>query len=294
MTFRAAAGLRLDHFLQQQFPETSRSRLQQWIKAGRVWVNGAPAKAGSILREGDEIAAEPAPAPPLHAEPEEIPLDLLYADADLVAVNKPAGMVVHAGAGVRSATLVNALLHHFGQLSTAGGTDRPGIVHRLDKETSGVILVARNDRAHQALAAQFADRSVRKVYLALVHGAVRGEQGRIDTPVARDPVRRVRMTTRLGSGRTALSEYRVVRRLPHHTLLEVRIGTGRTHQIRVHLASIGHPVAGDRLYGAPAGAPFPRFFLHAASIGFAHPASGEWMEIEAPLPGELEQWLACL
>ncbi len=268
----------------------SRSRLQEWIKGGRVLVNDHPAKASHLLREGDAIDVEPAQLTPLAATPEDIPLDILYEDRDLVAINKPAGMVVHAGAGVRSGTLVNALLHRFGALSTRGGDLRPGIVHRLDRYTSGVLLVAKTDAAHRSLAAQFAGRRVRKIYLALVHGAVAADHGRVDKPISRDPVRRVRMTARLPEGRAAWSEYRVLRRFDRFTLLEVRIGTGRTHQIRVHLSSIGHPVAGDKLYGATVDAS-GRFFLHAASIRFEQPSTGESIEVESPLPAELEQWM---
>jgi len=212
-----------------------------------------------------------------------------------VAINKPAGMVVHAGAGCRSGTLVNALLHRFKSLSGLSGELRPGIVHRLDRYTSGVILVARHDAAHRRLAEQFAGRQVEKLYIALVHGAVKQEQGRIEKPIARDPVRRVRMTARLGRGRTALTEYRVLQRFRRFTLLEVRIGTGRTHQIRVHMAGIGHPVVGDRLYGAPAeveGMPaLGRYFLHARRIQFRKPSTGDPVTVEAPLPEELEGWL---
>ena len=206
-------------------------------------------------------------------------MEVLYEDAAVIAVNKPAGVTVHAGAGQSSGTLVNRLVHRFASLSQLGGELRPGIVHRLDKDTSGVLLVARTDAAHRALAAQFAGRSVEKTYLALVHGRVKAESGRITKPIARDPVRRTRMTARLGSGREALTEYRVRQRFEKLTLLEVRIGTGRTHQIRVHLASIGHPVAGDRLYGAPAAR---RMFLHAWRIGFESPATGARVAVEAP------------
>jgi 23S rRNA pseudouridine1911/1915/1917 synthase len=288
-------GRRLDHFLQRQFADYSRSRLQEWIKAGRVLVNGAAARASYTLREGDAIDVEPAPLTPLAATPEAIPLEVLYEDDDLVAIDKPAGMVVHAGAGVLTGTLVNALLHRFESLSSSAGDLRPGIVHRIDRYTSGVLLVAKTDAAHRSLAEQFASRRVKKIYLALAHGVVKAEQGRIDKPIARDPVRRVRMTARLAQGRQAWSEYRVLRRFPHFTLLEVEIGTGRTHQIRVHLASIGHPVVGDRLYGAPAEVagcpPLGRYFLHAASIRFAQPSSGQPVEVSAPLPPELELWM---
>jgi 23S rRNA pseudouridine1911/1915/1917 synthase len=289
------AAWRLDHFLQQQLADYSRSRLQDWIKTGRVLVNGHPAKASHLLREGDAIDVEPAQLAPLTATPEDIPLSILYEDSDLVAIDKPAGMVVHAGAGVRSGTLVNALLHRFGALSTRGGDLRPGIVHRLDRYTSGVLLVAKTDAAHRSLATQFAGRRIRKVYFALVHGVVAPDRARIDKPISRDPVRRVRMTARLPEGRQAWSEYRVLRRFDRFTLLEVLIGTGRTHQIRVHLSIIGHPVAGDRLYGAPAEVPgrppLGRYFLHAASIRFEQPTTGQSIEVVSPLPAELEQWM---
>jgi 23S rRNA pseudouridine1911/1915/1917 synthase len=186
---------------------------------------------------------------------------------------------------------VNRLVHHFEKLSQVGGDLRPGIVHRLDKGTSGVILVARDDASHRALAEQFSGRKVEKVYLALVHGNVRTEEGRLTAPIARDPSRRLRMTTRLETGRPALTQYKVLRRFEKFTYLEVRIGTGRTHQIRVHLSSIGHPVAGDRLYGAP---PAERVFLHAHRIAFVSPATGEKVTVEAPLPSELVEWLAGL
>jgi 23S rRNA pseudouridine1911/1915/1917 synthase len=289
------AGRRLDHFLQEQLPDYSRSRLQEWVKGGRVLVNGRPERPSHTLRQHDVVEVEPAAPAPLAATPEDIPLKILYEDDDVVAIDKPAGMVVHAGAGIRNGTLVNALLHRFGSLSTHGGELRPGIVHRLDRYTSGVLLVAKNDAAHRKLAEQFASRRVRKIYLALAHGSVKPDHGRIEKPIARDPVRRVRMTARLAHGRSAWSEYRVLRRFDQFTLLEVVIGTGRTHQIRVHLASIGHPVAGDRLYGAPAHPPgrepLGRYFLHAASIRFEQPSTGAPVEVTAPLPPELEAWM---
>ena len=282
------AGKRLDHFLRERLAGYSRSRLQSWIKDGGVRVNGVAAKASFLLRGGEPIEVIPAELPPLAATPEDLPIEILYQDAAVIAVNKPAGLVVHAGAGARSGTLVNRLVHHFNSLSQVGGDLRPGIVHRLDRGTSGVLLVARTDAAHRALAAQFAARTVEKTYLALVHRRMQAESGRITKPIARDPVRRTRMTARLGRGREALTDYRVLERFPEFTFLEVRIGTGRTHQIRAHLASLGHPVAGDRVYGAPAGA---RIFLHAWRIGFTSPATGLRVAVEAPLPPELEQWL---
>ena len=279
-------------------PQYSRSRIQQWIKAGRVRVNGGDQKASYTLRGGETIEVDPIEPPPLAAAPEDLPVDVLYEDKDVVAINKPAGLVVHAGAGAFSGTLVNRLVHRFGELSKAGGEVRPGIVHRLDKDTSGVLLVARNDAAHRNLAAQFASRTVEKVYIALVRGVVKDGHGRITAPIARDPVHRTRMTARLGTGRTALTEYRVLRRFAKFTLLEVRIGTGRTHQIRVHLSSIGHPVVGDRLYGAPARVegrpPLSRFLLHARRIRFLSPSTGQAITVEAPLPGEFEAWMDAL
>ena len=289
------AGLRLDLFLHRRLPQYSRARLQQWIREGRVRVAGRPAKPSLVLRGSEVVEVDPVELPPLKAVPEAIPLEVLYEDQDLVAVNKPAGMVVHAGAGNTAGTLVNALLHRFHSLSSLGGELRPGLVHRLDRDTSGVILVARTDAAHRSLAAQFSGREVEKVYLALVHGRLAADSGRIDKPIARDPQRRTRMTARLASGRPALTSYRVLRRWPGFSYLEVRIHTGRTHQIRAHLAAIGHPVVGDRLYGAPARIPglpsLGRFFLHAHRIRFRSPSTGRPLTIEAPLAAELAAFL---
>jgi 23S rRNA pseudouridine1911/1915/1917 synthase len=292
-TSRADAGKRLDRFLTERLPAYSRSRLQDWIVEGRVHVDGVAGKRAYLLKGAERIRVEPSEPAPLRAVAEDLPLEVLYQDEDVIAVNKPAGMVVHAGAGRHSGTLVNALLHRFGGLSGAGGPLRPGIVHRLDRFTSGVILVARNDAAHRHLAAQFSGRKIAKVYLALVHGRVKAEQGEIAAPIARDPVRRVRMTAKLASGRSASTSYQVLQRFEKFTLLEVRIGTGRTHQIRVHLAAIGHPVVGDKLYGAPAGT-LGRYFLHAQRITFASPASGQPVTVAAPLPPELHDYLASL
>lgn len=283
-----AAGQRLDHHLQGQLPEYSRSRLQDWVRDGHVTVNGKAAKSSLLLKGGEAVVVTPANLPPLRAEAEDLPLDVLYEDAGVIGINKRAGMVVHAGAGNHTGTLVNALLHRFGALSSEGGDLRPGIVHRLDKETSGVLVVARTDAAHRHLAEQFQSRTVEKIYTALVHGVVAKETGKIDTPITRDPVRRTRMTCKTGTGRTALTYWKVLRRFGKHTLLEVKIGTGRTHQIRVHLASLGHPIVGDTLYGAPASKALPeRFFLHATRLRFASLATGKDVTLEAPLPGEL-------
>jgi len=292
------AGKRLDQFLHERLPEFSRSRIQQCIRDGRVLVNGASGRSSQGVRGGESIRVTPAPPAPLRADPEDIPLTVLYEDDDVAAIDKPAVMVVHAGAGVHSGTLVNALLHRFGALSGVGGEIRPGIVHRLDRYTSGVLLVAKNDAAHQRLASQFAGRQIEKIYLALAHGEVKPDTGRIERPIARDPHHRTRMTARVAQGRAAWSEYRVLRRFRGFTLLEVRIGTGRTHQIRVHLSSIGHPVVGDTLYGAPAlveGQPaLERYFLHAHRIRFRRPASNEDIEIVSPMPPELDAFLSRL
>ncbi|MEO5926968.1 MAG: RluA family pseudouridine synthase [Bryobacteraceae bacterium] len=286
---------RLDHFLQEQLPQYSRSRLQSWVKDGHVAVNGVPAKVSTLLRGGEQVDVQPANLTPLKATPEDLPVEVLYEDDAVLAINKPAGMIVHAGAGNHDGTLVNRLVHRFqADLSSVGGDLRPGIVHRLDKETSGVLLVARTDAAHRSLAAQFSGRSVEKTYLALVRGKVRDETGRITKPIARDPVRRTRMTAGLGTGREAITEYRVVQRFEKFTYLEVRIGTGRTHQIRVHLLNLGHSVAGDLVYGPAKQPDAPRMFLHAWRIGFESPATQERVQVEAPVPAELSGWLAGL
>ncbi len=315
-----AAGQRLDHFLVAQHDGVSRSRVQLLIEQGDVRVNGTLEKASLKLRGGEhiEVTGEPHPAP-LKAEPEAIPLDVVYEDEDLAVVNKPAGMMVHAGSGQTEearhrGTLVNALLHRFQTLSSTGGELRPGIVHRLDKSTSGLIVVAKNDRAHAALAALFAGRKIHKTYLALVHGNVERAKGTISAAVSRDPVRRTRMTTRPNeNARSAVSHYEVIRRLMtrfgRFTLVRVRIETGRTHQIRVHMASIGHPVVGDTLYGGAgqltavrlgrrSGEPerirLDRNFLHAMRLEFLHPVTGKQIVLEAPLPEELHALLARL
>ena len=293
------AGKRLDVFLAARLPDWSRSQIQDLIRRGLVTVGSRPArKAGEIVATGVSVSIR-LERQELRAAPEDLPLSIVYEDDDLVVVDKPAGMVVHVGAGVRSGTLVNALLHHIGTLSAAGGALRPGIVHRLDKMTSGLVIVAKNDAAHRALAAQFKSREIHKTYLALVHGRVAMDLGEIARPVGRDPVRRVRMKAGGLAPRESLTRYRVVKRLPHFTLLEAMPHTGRTHQIRVHLSSIGHPVVGDTLYGAPGnlrlgGREEPtleRTFLHAAALEFAHPRSCKSLALKSPLPAQLEDFL---
>jgi len=302
-----AAGTRLDQFLVTQLGTVSRARVQELIAAGVVLLNGRQGKASAKLRGGETVKLTAAPGrPPLKATPEDIPLEVVYEDDSLAVINKPAGMMVHAGAaqaGGDRGTLVNALLHRFGRLSSGGDALRPGIVHRLDKETSGLLVVAKNDLSHRKLQQQFAGREVTKQYVALVHGWPKHDSGSIDLPIGRDPRRRIRMTTRARGGRAALSHYRVLRRIasPYGklALMEVRIATGRTHQIRVHLAALGHPVAGDTLYGAPAQLKAPRRpslsltrnFLHAAELGFTHPSSRKAMHFRAPVPAELLEFM---
>lgn len=306
------AGKRLDQFLATQLHETSRARVQQLISQNLVLVNDVAAKASLRLRGGERIAVlAAAESKPLRAVAENIPLDIVYEDADLAVINKPAGMMVHAGAGATEdqrnrGTLVNALLHHFGKLSSVGGELRPGIVHRLDKATSGLIVVAKNDESHRGLASQFVRRQVKKKYLALVHGWLKPDRGTISSSISRDRLRRTRMTTRRAGGREAITHFTVERRLYSQygkfTLLEVRIDTGRTHQIRVHLASSRHPVVGDTLYGAPrelrnkkeTSLSLPRNFLHAAALQFQHPRTGQALAFSAPLPVELTGFLAKL
>jgi 23S rRNA pseudouridine1911/1915/1917 synthase len=303
----AAANLRLDQYLAQALPDISRARVQLLIEAGQVRVDGHPAKPKQKLHGGESIEIEGTPQPaPLHAVPEDIPLEVLYEDQHLAIINKPAGMMVHAGAGATDSrnrgTLVNALLFHFAKLSDIGGDLRPGIVHRLDKQTSGLVLVAKDDSTHRKLGEMFSQRQVSKTYLALLHGHLKKDDTTVTLPIARDLVRRTRMTTRRSDGRTAVSHFHVLERLntPHgpFTLVEVRIETGRTHQIRVHAQSLGHPVVGDTLYGAPhavAGLDptlqLDRNFLHAARLSFTHPQTKKNLEISAPLPAELESFL---
>lgn len=295
MTLKAEAsdrGKRLDFFLHQKLPQYSRARLQSWIRGARVRINDAACKPSVLLRGTEEIIVEPAAQPPLKAAAEDIPLTILYEDAAVVVIDKPAGMVVHAGAGIHSGTVVNALLHRFNSLSTIGGDLRPGIVHRLDRFTSGVLLAAKTDAAHRDLATQFHSRTVGKIYLALVEGALTGA-GRIQKPITRDPRNRARMTAQLATGRAALTDWKALESFPGFTLLEIRIGTGRTHQIRAHMAALHHPVAGDRLYGAKA-SPWNRYFLHAHRLTFRSPATGETVVVESPLPNDLVAWKASL
>ena len=290
----------------------SRSRVQQLIAESKVLVNDAVERASYRLRGDERITITgQLVLPPLRAKAEDIALDIVYEDDDLAVINKPAGMMVHAGAGATDnarnrGTLVNALLHRFQQLSSVSGTLRPGIVHRLDKETSGLIIVAKRDEIHRKLATQFATRQVKKTYLTLVHGHVKQDKSTITSSISRDSVRRTRMTTRRSGGREAISHYKVQKRIESKygkfTMLEVRIDTGRTHQIRVHLSSLGHPVVGDALYGAPREIrgkntkpiSLSRNFLHAAALEFQHPRTGNSIQLQRGLPEELRAFAASL
>lgn len=299
------AGARLDAFLSARVEGVSRSTLKRVIDDGDVLVGGRAAKPSLKLKGGEHVEVElPAP-PPSEVEPEEMPLDILHEDEAVVVVNKPSGLVVHPAAGVPTGTLANALAFHFGQLAGRAGSLRPGIVHRLDRDTSGVIVVAKTARAHESLSDQFRARTVFKSYVALVHGVTKEEKGKVEEPLARDPRNRTRMAVVRG-GRAALSLWRVRRRYTRFTLLDVQIKTGRTHQIRVHLAWLKHPVVGDETYGGGRDKTLPdpalrarvaalgRQFLHAERLGFHHPSTGEWLGFTAPLPPELSEFLEVL
>ena len=286
---REDARLRLDVFLTKQLPIYSRSRVQQLIRDRFVSLNGAPARPSDLVRAGDQIdLVEPPPARIDH-QPEPIPLDILFEDADLIVINKPAGLVVHPGSGQREHTLINALLHHCPNLSGIGGKERPGIVHRLDKETSGCIVVAKNDQAHRALSAQFAARTVEKVYLALVAGKLRKNSGMIEEKIGRHPVHRRRMSVAATRGRPAKTEYRVLHASDAASLVECRLHSGRTHQIRVHLHHLRHPVLGDKVYAPKLTGNFSRQLLHAWKLGFQHPRTGEWKLFSSPPPEDFAQ-----
>jgi 23S rRNA pseudouridine1911/1915/1917 synthase len=308
LTFEAAfedAGVRLDAFLAARIEGLSRTALKRLADDGDVLVEGKPAKPSYKLRSGERIEVELPPPPAADLTPENIPLEILFEDEDVLVVNKPAGLVVHPAAGVHSGTLANALVFHFQTLSERGGSFRPGIVHRLDRDTSGLMVVAKTATAHERLSDQFRARTVFKSYVALVHGIVRDEQGKIEQPLARDPRNRTRMAVVRG-GREAVSVWRVRQRYTRFTLLEVRIKTGRTHQIRVHLAWLRYPVVGDETYGAGRDqsvadpklrariAALGRQFLHAERLAFDHPRTNERLMFEAPLPADLSEFLNLL
>ena len=283
------ARLRLDQFLAKQLPEYSRSRLQQLIRSGFVRLNKQTTRPRQIVRGGDKIHLIEPPLEKIEMRPEPIPLDVLFEDDDLIIINKPTDLTVHPGAGQREHTLVNALLSHCTTLSGIGGKERPGIVHRLDKETSGCLVVAKNDVAHRELSKQFAARTVEKIYLALVAGKLRKPTGVIEENIGRHPVQRKRMSVSSKRGRAAKTEYRVIRSSYQASLVECRLHSGRTHQIRVHLHHLGHPVLGDKIYAPRFAKNFHRQMLHAWKLGFRHPCTGEWRSFEASLPADFNE-----
>jgi 23S rRNA pseudouridine1911/1915/1917 synthase len=301
-----ASPARLDQFLAGMMPAQSRSQLQNWIRAGRVRVNGKATKTGYLVRPGDRITVEHDTADIQTGLPqaEDIPLKVVYEDEELAVIEKPAGMVCHVGAGVRSGTLVNALLHYLGAIET-GDPARPGVVHRLDKPASGLLVVAKNTAAHRVLARQFKDRQVKKEYLALVYGIPKAREGTVDKPLGRDPSDRKKMSVRARHARQAITHYTLVEQLGSMALLRIRIETGRTHQIRAHLASIGHAIVGDEIYGGNRIRNLPkaqqavvqqldRLFLHACRLGFRHPRSGAPMEFPSELPLPLQDLLTAV
>jgi 23S rRNA pseudouridine1911/1915/1917 synthase len=305
LTFQVAledVGVRLDSYLATRVEGWSRARLQRLIDSEDVLVNGKPSKSSYKLRENDELEVDLIAPPSAGFTPEAIPIDIVYEDETLVVVNKPAGLVVHPAAGIHSGTLANGLAYHFQRLPDSGPGVRPGIVHRLDRDTSGLLVVAKTESALEQLSDQFRDRTVFKSYVALVHGRMSAESGKIDQPLARDPSNRTRMAVVRG-GRSALSLFRVRRHFDRFTLLDVELKTGRTHQIRVHLAWLKHPVVGDETYGGGRDNTIQdarlrahvrnlgRHFLHAERLAFAHPKTGERVEFTSPLPRELSELL---
>jgi 23S rRNA pseudouridine1911/1915/1917 synthase len=291
-------GTRLDIFLARHCSQFTRSHIQALNRSGSVLVEGRVEKSGYRMRGNEIVAVDPAPLPQAALEPQPIPLKVVYEDEDLAVIEKPAGLSVHPGAGTGVETMVHALLYRFKNLSSAGGETRPGIVHRLDKWTSGLLVVAKNDEAHVRLSRAFQERAVQKRYVALVHGKMAKPSGEISLNIARHPRQRTRMSVQKGRGRAAFSSYRTIEEIRGFSLLDVEIKTGRTHQIRVHLNAIGHPVVGDNVYGETRYAEFVkkfgvpgRYFLHAAELRFAHPRTGEMLSFRSPLPEDLENLL---
>jgi 23S rRNA pseudouridine1911/1915/1917 synthase len=298
------SGTRLDAFLASVVPELTRAAVQRLIEDGDVLLNGIVQKSSYKVSEGEEISVTIPPPEPSTAIAEEMQLDILYEDKDLIVINKPAGMTVHPGAGVNSGTLVNGLLGHCSDLSGIGGEIRPGIVHRIDKDTTGILVVAKNDATHEGLAAQFRAHSVKRVYFALVFGSPRTDKGRVESVIGRHPVDRKRMSGSAKHGRNAVTHWKVLARFPEVTLLKLRLETGRTHQIRVHMSESGHPLVGDPVYGGTARAAglkspefrsmvkrFGRQALHAKTLGFRHPATGEYIEFDSELPEDMQTLL---
>lgn len=278
------AGLRLDKYLATVLPDLTRTRIQQFIVEGYVLVNSKKEKNSYKVQAEDLIEVELPEDKDMEILPEDIPLDIVYEDHDVIVVNKPSGMIVHPSVGITGGTLVNALLYHCDDLSGINGVIRPGIVHRIDKETSGLLMVAKNDKAHQHLSEQLKEHSVERKYIALVHGTINHEFGTIDAPIGRDPKNRQKMMVTDHNSKKARTNFRVIERFKEYTLIECRLETGRTHQIRVHMAFIGHPVYGDPKYGYRRDDHSYGQYLHAKTLGFIHPTTGELLTFDSPLP----------
>lgn len=285
-------GIRIDRYLTDQMPEMTRSHIQKLIKDGHVLINDKPVKANYRLSFSEKIEVEIPEPEILEIEPENIPLDILYEDDDIIIVNKPKQMVVHPAPGHSHGTLVNALMYHCGShLSGINGVMRPGIVHRIDMDTTGSLLVCKNDLAHQNLAEQLKEHSIRRIYIAIVHGNLKENEGVINAPIGRHPVDRKKMSIHSKQGKHAVTHYRVLERFGNYTYIQCELETGRTHQIRVHMASIGHPLLGDLIYG-PAKCPFKNLqgqTLHAKTLGIIHPRTGKYLEVEAPVPAYFKE-----
>lgn len=288
------AKVRIDKFIVEALKEVSRSQIQLWIADGRLTVNGNAIKANYKLVEGDRIELTVPEPESVDIVPEDIPLDVVYEDSDIIVINKARGMVVHPAPGHSSGTLVNALMYHCRDLSGINGELRPGIVHRIDKDTSGLIMAAKNDKAHASLAAQLKEHSVTRKYVALVHGNLSHDQGTVDAPIGRDSGDRKLFTVTERNSKHAVTHFLVMERLNDYTLLELQLETGRTHQIRVHMKFIGHSLVGDPMYGRSKGIRMNGQALHAAVLGFQHPSSGEYLEFSRPIPSDMEEILASL
>jgi 23S rRNA pseudouridine1911/1915/1917 synthase len=283
----ADKGERIDKYITTQGEEWSRSQVQLWIKEGRVSVNGETVKSNYRVEADDEVTLRVPPPRELEIKPEPIPIEIVYEDSDVAVVNKPRGLVVHPAPGHYTGTLVNALLHHCRDLSGINGVLRPGIVHRIDKDTSGLLVIAKNDKAHLGLAEQLKEHTVNRKYVAIVHGVIPHEMGTIDAPIGRDPKNRQQMAVVFENSKQAVTHFLVLERFKDYSLVECKLETGRTHQIRVHMKYIGHPLAGDPKYGPKKTLELDGQALHAKTLGFTHPRTGEYLEFEAPLPKEL-------
>ncbi|MET3288192.1 UNVERIFIED_CONTAM: 23S rRNA pseudouridine1911/1915/1917 synthase [Brevibacillus sp. OAP136] len=290
----ADKGERIDKFITSANEDWSRSQVQAWVKEGRVTVNGEPIKNNYKVAVDDEVTLRVPPPRELAIKAEEMPLDIVFEDADVVVVNKPRGLVVHPAPGHYSGTLVNGLMHHCKDLSGINGVLRPGIVHRIDKDTSGLLMIAKNDKAHIGLAEQLKNHSVNRKYVALVNGVIPHEMGTIDAPIGRDPKNRQQMAVVFENSKSAVTHFVVLERFADATLVELKLETGRTHQIRVHMKYIGYPLVGDPKYGMKSNIDFDGQALHAKTLGFEHPRTGEYMEFEAELPTEMKELIAFL